>query len=251
MHSDKTRGTIAFLFLLGVWLGGVTPAVSVASRPKAVSDENRGVVRVLDPVGALSAPKATVPPAQRLNGFSGKKVWVIVVDSGSTLMPAVAKLLPQFASGAQVMTIQAGEKGNPFFLLKPKNRPDAVIAGTGVCGATTLEAANYAKQAEKLDIPAVISFNGEILNAYQEAIKKLLFPALRAYATNLPNPSRAGDPEGIAKRLIPQFIDGLTRPAGFNRSRICFTGTEEKARAYFEKLGWTGGYQSLYRPKND
>jgi len=42
-----------------------------------------------------------------------------------------------------------------------------VIAGTGVCDATALEALNYAKQAEKLDIPAVISFNAEMLFAYQ------------------------------------------------------------------------------------
>jgi len=37
-------------------------------------------------------------------------------------------------------------------MLKPEDKPDAVIAGTGVCDATALEALNYAKQAEKLDI---------------------------------------------------------------------------------------------------
>jgi len=39
----------------------------------------------------------------------------------------------------------------------------------------------------------------------------------------------------------PQFIDGLSRSVGTDRPRICFTGTEDKAQAYFEALHWTGG----------
>ncbi len=228
------------MFLLWICLWVVTSVAFAASAPVAPG-KAKAVFRVLDPVGVLSAADSTQPPAPRLKGFSGKKVWVVVVDSGSTLMPAVAKLLPQYAPGVKVMTIVSSEKGNPFFMLKPEDKPHAVIAGTGVCDASTLEALNYAKQAEKLDIPAVISFNAEMLFAYQEAMDKLKVPSVRPYATSLPDPARPGDPERLARLLIPQLIDGLTRPVGTDRPRICFTGTEDKAQAYFEGLRWTGG----------
>jgi hypothetical protein len=240
MHSDKRR-IVIFLCLFGIWLGVASPAAFAASGPAAAPGKAKPALRVLDPVGALSAADATQPPAPRLKGLSGKKVWIVVVDYGSTLMPAVEKLLPQYASGVRVKTIVAAEKGNPFFMLKPEDRPDAVIAGTGVCEASTLDALNYAKQAEKLDIAAVISFNSELLYAYQEAMDKLKLPSVRPYATSLPDPARAGDPERLAQKLIPQLIEGLTRPAGADRPRICFTGPEDKAQAYFEALRWTGG----------
>jgi hypothetical protein len=240
MHSDKRR-IVIFLCLFGIWLGVASPAAFAASGPAAAPGKAKAVLRVLDPVGVLSDAEVTMPPAPRLKGLSGKKVWIVVVDTGSTLMPAVAKLLPQYASGVRVMTIAAAEKGNPFFMLKPEDRPDAVIAGTGVCEASTLDAVNYAKQAEKLDIPAVISFNNELLFAYQEAMDKLKMPSVRAYATSLPDPARPGDAERLAQRLVPQFIEGLTRAVGTDRPRICFTGTEDKAQAYFEALRWTGG----------
>jgi len=236
-RNKNTITIIMFLCLLGV----ATPAVFAASGPGPAPGKAKAVLRVLDPVGVLSVQDATQPPAPRLKGFSGKRVWVVVVDTGSTLMPAVAKLLPQYASGVRVRTIAAAEKGNPFFMLKPEDKPDAVIAGTGVCDASTLEALNYAKQAEKLDLPAVISFNAEMLFAYQEAMDKLKMPSVRAYATNLPDPARPGDPDRLARLLIPQLIEGLTRPVGSDRPRICFTGTEDKAQAYFEALRWTGG----------
>ena len=229
------------LFLFAFILLVIPGCVSAASGPVAAPAKAKGVLKVLDPVGVLSAAEATMSPAPRLKGLSGKKVWIVVVDYGSTLMPAVAKLLPKYAPGVQVKTILIGEKGNPFFMLKPEDRPDAMIAGTGVCEATALDAANYAKQAEKLDIPAVINFNGEILYAYQEAMDKLKVPNVRAYATNLPDPARPEDPERLARMLIPQLIEGLTRPVGADRPRICFTGSEDKATATFEALRWTGG----------
>jgi hypothetical protein len=243
MLSDKGRRNkngiiiIMCLFLLGV----ATSAVFAASGPAVAPGKPKPALRVLDPVGVLPDADVTQPPAPRLKGFSGKKVWVVVVDSGSTLMPAVAKLLPQFASGVRVRIIAAAEKGNPFFMLKPEDKPDSVIGGTGVCDASTLEALNYAKQAEKLDIPAVISFNAEMLFAYQEAMDKLKMPSVRAYATSLPDPARPGDPDRLARLLIPQMIEGLTRAVGADRPRVCFTGTEDKAQAYFEALRWTGG----------
>ena len=230
---------ILFMCLL-IWLGGLTPAAFAAPGP-AAAGKAKGVLKVLDPVGVLAAAEATMPQAPRLKGFSGKKVWIVVVDYGSTLMPAVAKLLPKYAPGVKVRTIAVSEKGNPFFMLKPEDKPDAVIAGTGVCEATTLEAMNYAKQAEKLDIPAVFSFSRDILFAYQEAVDKLRLPGIRAYATTLPDPARPEDPERLAQGLIPQLIEGLTRPVGADRPRFCFTGPEEKAIAFFESLRWTGG----------
>jgi hypothetical protein len=246
MLSDKGKMSnnaiiIMCLCLLWICLWVVTSVVFAASGPGPVPGKAKPALRVLDPVGVLSEPDSTQPPAPRLKGLSGKKVWVVVVDSGSTLMPAVAKLLPQYAPGGRVKTIVAGEKGNPFFMLKPEDKPDAVIAGTGVCEASTLEALNYAKQSEKLDIPAVISFNAEMLFAYQEAMDKLKLPNVRPYATSLPDPARPGDSERLARLLIPQLIEGLTRSPGTDRPRICFTGTGDKAQAYFEALRWTGG----------
>ncbi len=234
MLSDKGRRVIVFFCLLEICLGALTTAASAAS------GKAKGDIRVLDPVGALSVADSTMPPAARLKGLAGKKVWVVVVDYGSTLMPALAKVLPKYAPGVKVKVVESG-KGNPFFMLKPEDKPDAVIAGTGVCEGTTLDATNYARQAEKLDIPAVISFNGEILHAYQEAMDKLKVPNIRAYATALPDPARPGDPERLARILIPQLIEGLTRPIGADRPRIFFTGSEAKAQASFEALRWTGG----------
>ena len=229
------------IFWCAFVLSIIPECVSAAQGQAAASGKAKSEVRVLDPVGVISAAEAVVPPAPRLNGLAGKKVWVVVVDNGSTLMPAVAALLPKYAPGVRIRTILTGETGNPFFMLKAEDRPDAVIAGTGVCESTTLDAANYAKQAEKLNIPAVISFSRDIYYAYQQAIDKLQFPGTRACATDLPDPDRPGDPERIARRLIPQFIEGLTRSVGADRPRICFTGPEDKARAYFETLRWTGG----------
>jgi hypothetical protein len=215
--------------------------VLAAQGQAAAAGKVQSGVRVLDPVGVISAAEAVVAPASRLNGFAGKKVWVVVIDNGSTLMPAVAALLPKYSPGVQTKTILVGETGNPFFMLKPEDRPDAVIIGTGVCESTTLDSANYAKQAEKLNIPAVICFYKGVYYAHQQAADKLQFFGVRAYATDLPDSARPGDPERLAERLIPQFIEGLTRPIGADRPRICFTGSEDKARAYFEKLRWTGG----------
>lgn len=205
--------------------------------PGGVSAE----VRVLDPVGVISAAEAVVPPAPRLGTLAGKKLWVVVVDNGSTLMPAVAALLPRYAPGVVVKTILTSETGNPFFMLRAEDRPDAVIAGTGVCESTTVDAVSYAKQAEKREIPAVVSFLGRVLYAHREAMGKLQFFGVRAFGTELPDPDRPGDPERLAQTLVPRFVEGLTRPVGADRPRICFTGSEDAARAYFESLGWSGG----------
>ena len=78
MHSDKGMGVITFLCLLGIWLGVVTPAAFAASGPAAAPGKAKGILRVLDPVGVLSASEATIPPAPRLKELSGKKVWIVV-----------------------------------------------------------------------------------------------------------------------------------------------------------------------------
>lgn len=205
--------------------------------PGGVSAE----VRVLDPVGVISAAEAVVPPAPRPATLAGKKVWVVVVDNGSALMPAVAALLPAYAPGVVVKTILTSETGNPFFMLRAEDRPDAVIAGTGVCESTTVDAVSYAKQAEKRQIPAVVLFLGPVLYAHRQAMDKLQFPGVRAFGTELPDPDRPADPERLARQLVPRFVEGLTRPVGRDRPRIGFTGPEGEARAYFESLGWTGG----------
>jgi hypothetical protein len=229
------------IFWCAFVLSTIPECIPAAQGQAAASGKEKTEVRVLDPVGVISAAEAVVSPASRLNGLAGKKVWIVVVDNGSTLMPAVAALLPRYAPGVRIRTILAGETGNPFFMLKPEDRPEAVIVGTGVCESTTLDTANYAKQAEKLNIPAVISFSRDIHYAYQQAIDKLQFPSTQACATELPDPARPGDPERIARKLIPQFIERLTRSIGADRPRICFTGVEDNARAYFETLRWTGG----------
>jgi hypothetical protein len=213
---------------------------TVDARATAPGKATRGV-RVLDPVGVISASEAVVPPAPRLRALAGKKVWVIVVDNGSSLMPAVAALLPRYAPRVQIETISTSERGNPFFMLKAEDRPDAVIAGTGVCESTTVDAVNYAKQAEKLEIPAVVSFLGRVLYAQQQAMDKLQFFGVRAFATELPDPARPEDAARVAQKLVPRLVEGLTRPVGTDRPRIAFEGPEPEARAYFEGLEWTAG----------
>jgi hypothetical protein len=228
-----------------LWCASVllsTPGrASAADAQGTPSDKAKREVRVLDPVGVISPAEAVVPPAPRLHTLAGKKAWVIVVDNGSTLMPAVAALLPRYAPGVLVRTILTSETGNPFFMLRAGDRPDAVIAGTGVCESTTVDAVNYAKQAERLEIPAVVSFLGRVLYAHRQATDKLQFFGVRAFGTELPDSDRPGDPERLARKLVPRFIEGLTRSLGADRPRICFTGPEDEAREYFESLGWAGG----------
>jgi hypothetical protein len=220
----------------------ITPeGVSGVDAQTTASGQAKGEVRVLDPVGVISAAEAVVPPAPRLRTLAGKKVWVVVVDNGSTLMPAVAALLPRYAPRVLIKTILTSETGNPFFMLRAEDRPDAVIAGTGVCESTTVDAVSYAKQAERLEIPAVVSFLGRVLYAHRQAMDKLQFFGVRAFGTELPDSDRPEDPERLAGNLVPRFIEGLTRPVGADRPRICFTGPEDEARAYVESLGWTGG----------
>ena len=226
-----------------VCLRAVDRAGSGLARGRSGDDVRYGKGRSpgVDPVGVISAAEAVVPPAPRLRTLAGKKVWVVVVDNGSTLMPAVAALLPEYAPGVLVKTILTSETGNPFFMLRAEDRPDAVIAGTGVCESTTVDTVSYAKQAEKLEIPAVVSFLDRVLYAHRQAMDKLQFFGVRAFGTELPDSDRPADPERLARTLVPRFIEGLTRPLGADRSRICFTGPEAEARAYFESLGWTGG----------
>ena len=243
------RGRISAIGSSVLWCTSVlliTPeAVPAVEAQTTASDKGKGEVRVLDPVGVISAAEAVVSPAPRLRTLAGKKVWVVVVDNGSTLMPAVAALLPRYAPRVEIKTILTSETGNPFFMLKAEDRPDAVIAGTGVCESTTVSAVSYAKQAERLEIPAVVSFLGRVLYAQREAMDKLQFFGVRAFATELPDLDRPEDAERLARKLIPQFIEGLTRPVGADRPRICFEGPEEEARAYFESLGWTGGLPAV------
>jgi hypothetical protein len=240
-----TRRRISAVARSALWCASVLliapeGASTVDAQTTAAGKATREV-RVLDPVGVISASEAVVPPAPRLSALAGKKVWVIVVDNGSTLMPAVAALLPGYAPRVQIETISTSERGNPFFMLKAEDRPDAVIAGTGVCESTTVDAVSYAKQADKLGIPAVVSFLGRVLYAQQQAMDKLQFFGVRAFATDLPDPARSEDAERRARRLIPRLIEGLTRPVGADRPRISFEGPEPEARAYFESLEWTAG----------
>lgn len=201
----------------------------------------KGGVCVLDPVAVVSAAEAVFPPAPRLRALAGREVWVVVVDNGSTLMPAVAALLPEHAPQVRVRTISTSETGNPFFMLKEADRPDAVIAGTGVCESTTVDAVSYARQAEKLGIPAVVSFLGRVYYAQKQATDKLQLFGVRAFATEQPDSDRPGDAERLARRLVPRFVEGLTVPVGRDRPRIGFEGPEAEARARFESLGWDGG----------
>jgi hypothetical protein len=207
----------------------------------ASAGKDKGVFKVLDPRGVISTKETAIPPAGRLKSLARKRVWVVVVDYNSTLMPAVTELLPGNAPGIRLKTIQAGDAGNPFFMLKPEDKPDAVIIGTGVCEATIPEAMNYAKQAEKMGIPVVISYFVEMYEVYRQWTVKLQFPGIRACATVLPDPARQEDPARLARKLVPQFIEGLTRPIGDDRPRIYFTGSMDKAQSLFEAAQWTGG----------
>lgn len=106
---------------------------------------------------ALSAQEKGPSAADIL---ADKTVWIVDVNTNeyykSNFQLALVDQLPRFAHGVIVRHVITAEKGNPFFLLKQEDYPDAAIVSLGVCGQTGKKVANYASEAKKKGIPVVL-----------------------------------------------------------------------------------------------
>lgn len=146
------------------------------------------------------------------NPFAGKTLWVVDVntneDYNNQLLEAVEKLLPQYAPGVKVQRVKTGSK-NPFFLLKEENYPAAVIAGTGVCVATTPQAINYAASALKLGIPTVILHIPEMKETREKFVKSYRVPDLPFHEVAEGAPETAEEADRLAKAAVPALVKAL------------------------------------------
>ncbi len=144
--------------------------------------------------------------------LKGKTVWVVDVNTNeyytSFFQLALVKLLPGEAPGVIVRHVTTAEKGNPFFLVKQENCPDAVIVSLAVCDATSKNVANYASSARKKGIPTVVVYNAEVLdlltkwnNAYRNP------PETAIKIDKVPQSLEEAEP--IAKQIIPILIGKL------------------------------------------
>ncbi|MCL2669401.1 MAG: hypothetical protein FWE89_01835 [Syntrophaceae bacterium] len=144
--------------------------------------------------------------------FEGKTIWVVDVNSNedynSLLMDAVEKLLPDYATGVKAQRVKTGNK-NPFFLLKKENYPAAVIAGIGVCVATTPQSVNYASSALKLGIPVVILHVPEMRDKKDESMKSYRVSDLRSCEIANCAPETAPEAEELAKAAAPALVKAL------------------------------------------
>jgi hypothetical protein len=160
---------------------------------------------------ANAAAKASAP-SRSASPFAGKTVWVVDVNSNedykSLLLEAVEKFLPQYAGGAKVKRVKAGDK-NPFFLLREENYPAAVIVGTGVCVGTTPQVVNYASSALKLGIPAVILHIPEMKETREKQVQTYRVPDLRFYEVAEGAPATAKEAALLANAAAPALVKAL------------------------------------------
>ena len=144
--------------------------------------------------------------------FAGKTVWVVDVNTNeyyqATLQLALVDQLSQSAPGMIVRHVITAEKGNPFFLLKEEDYPDAVIVSLGVCGQTGKKVANYASEARKKGIPALLCYISDAREDQLKWNKAYRNPdELAIEIENIPQSLQAAMP--IAKRIAPIIIEKL------------------------------------------
>lgn len=106
------------------------------------------------------------PAAAKADELAGKTLWVVDVNTNeyyqANLQLALVDQLPQFVPGVIVRHVITADKGNPFFLLKQEDYPDAVIVSLGMCDATSKKIANYASEARKKGIPSAMIYFAEV-----------------------------------------------------------------------------------------
>lgn len=193
----KTSIAIYFSVLLSL--------IIVLSSPWAESPQAK------EPQTAAKAlPEGSVPEPSGI--LAGKTVWIVDVNSNenfnSALQAAIVDQLSKHTSGMIVRLVKTSERGNPFFLLKRENYPDAAIISVGVCEVTIKKVANYASEAKKKGIPSStccltesrdlqVKWNQKYRNPDAEPIKIKSMPL---------HPQEA---MSIARRVAPVFIEKL------------------------------------------
>ena len=151
--------------------------------------------------------------ASAAKALAGKTVWVVDVntnaDYSNALLLRVVQLLPEYLPGVKVVHVTTAEKGNPFFLLKPENYPDAVIIGVGVCESTTPQVVNYAARAKEKKIPCVICYDKKLQQVKDKYVVSYRVPDVPAYELTDSLPSTQQENDAEARRLTPMFVEGL------------------------------------------
>jgi len=151
-------------------------------------------------------------PSPASKSLAGKTIWIVDVNSNegynSPLQEALLDQLPQYAPGLTVRHVTTSEKGNPFFILRRENYPDAAIVSLGVCMATTKDVANYASGAKKKGIPSVMCYISEVRDHQKKWNKAYRLSDAEAIEIEEVPQSR-NEAEPVAKRLVPIFIEKL------------------------------------------
>jgi len=144
--------------------------------------------------------------------LAGKTVWIVDVNTNeyykSNFQLTLVDQLSQYAPGVIERHVITAEKGNPFFLLRQEDYPDAVMVSLGVCDATTKNVANYASEARKKGIPAVMIYIAEVLDLQTKWNKAYRNPdELAIEIEKIPLSQQEAMP--IAKRIVPIIIEKL------------------------------------------
>ncbi len=160
--------------------------------------------------GTTTVPAKLPLPAS--NSLAGKTVWIVDVNTTesykSTLQTALVDQLPRYAPGVIVRHVTTNEKGNPFFMLRREDYPDAVIISLGVCDGTTNKVANYASEAKKKGIPSVMCYLGDLRDDQVKWNKAYRNPDAEAIEIEtMPETHQEAMP--MAERLVPIFIEKL------------------------------------------
>ena len=144
--------------------------------------------------------------------WAGKTIWVVDVNTNDYytgfLQQAIVEQLPQFAPGAIVRHVITAAKGNPFFLLKQADYPDAVIIALGMCEASSKNVVNFASEARKKKIPALMIYFAEVREPMVKWMKTYRTPEdLAIESEQLPQSEQ--EAAALAKGLIPKLFDKL------------------------------------------
>jgi hypothetical protein len=162
---------------------------------------------------ALSAQEKGPEEGAATEGIlAGKTVWVVDINTNeyykSNLQLAIVDHLPRYAPGVIVRHVITAEKGNPFFLLKQEDYPDAVIISLAVCDATAKNVANYASEARKKGIPSVMIYLAEARDLLSKWNKAYRNPEESAIEIETISQNQQ-EAIPIAKRLAPICVEKL------------------------------------------
>jgi hypothetical protein len=144
--------------------------------------------------------------------LAGKTVWIVDINTNeyytSLIQPALLNQLQRQVPGVKVRQVTTSAKGNPFYLLRQEDYPDAAIVSLGVCDSTTKDVANYASEARKKGIPSVTIHMAEARDAQMKWNKTYSIPDEKALEIEK-RPQDQQEAILMAERLMPTIIESL------------------------------------------